>query len=309
MIPIVGVSLEEALLGFGGDDSAELHDKEVSLTTSQVTGSQTAIFVYNPANEDPSGTPPGPWDGYSLFTVDLSGVKEDIEELQQQVSDLEDELQACHDCRDDVVEKLQEYDPDYDPDPDECPDTEIGLIIDAKIQIIADLTEQVEECDECKAAVIAKLQEYDPNFDPQTCEDIPPEIDEVAGYEFPEDTEYPDIAELVKGDPLVDEDVNAYPMTKIGYDDYQGSWYMSCGYVSNGEFVALAGWTFGIDSSVEKPTVLYSKVLDPTTGYCEFKAQYLYGGSYRTQTLHATTQALIGYGESGHTYRVSNKQV
>jgi hypothetical protein len=131
-------------------------------------------------------------------------------------------------------------------------------------------------------------------------------VEENEGYEFPEGTEYSDIAELVKGDPLVDEDVNAYPMSKIGYDDYQGSWYMSSGYVSNGEFVPLIGWQFGIDSSVEKPTVLYSKVLDPATGYCEFKAQYLYNGSYRTETLHATTRVLIGYGESGHTYKVKN---
>ena len=52
MIPIVGVSLEEALLGFGGDDDAELHDKEV-----------TQNGIYLPSDDG--------WDGYSKVTVNV----------------------------------------------------------------------------------------------------------------------------------------------------------------------------------------------------------------------------------------------
>ena len=296
----------------GGNGDAELHDKEVSLSTSQITGSQTAIFEYDPEDEDPQGTPPGPWDGYSLFTIDLSGVKEDIEDLQQQISDLEDELEACHDCRDDVVEKLQEYDPDYDPDPDECPDTEIGLIIDAKIQIIADLTEQVEECDQCKADVIAKLQEYDPNFDPQSCEDIPPEIDDIAGYDFPVGTDPVDIAELVAGDPVNDKTLgNVAPYSKIIWTQ-NNTWGVSSGYIdSDGEFQSLIGWDFGTSDPSEKPSVVYAKIVDPTTGTMEYKTFYkdVFSpqGAYLTQT--ATSRDMIGYGDPSHTYHVSNKQV
>lgn len=298
-----------------GGDGSELHDKEVSLTTSQITGSQTAVFEYDPEDEDPQGTPPGPWDGYSLFTIDLSGVKEDIEELQQQVSDLEDELQACHDCRDDVVEKLQEYDPDYDPDPDECPDTEIGLIIDAKIQIISDLTEQVEECDECKADVIAKLQEYDPNFDPQTCKDILPEIDDIAGYDFPVGTDPVPVAELVAGTPVNDKTLGGVaPAVKVGINENNGDWVMAGGYIdSNGEFQALTGWDTGAVASQypdAKPIVEYAKITDPTTGAMEYKVKYWDLGTMpSTWTGTATSSDMIGYGDPSHTYHVSNKQV
>ena len=102
----------------GGGTNAELHDKEVTLTTSDVTGSQTAIFEYDPQQEQPD-----PWDGYSLFTIDLSGVKEDIEALQQQLADAQE-------CWEDVVEALQQYDPNYDPDEGECPSDEIPIVHD-----------------------------------------------------------------------------------------------------------------------------------------------------------------------------------
>ena len=222
MIPIVGVSLEEALLGFGGDDDAELHDKEVSLTTSDVTGSQTAIFEYDPQNEPVTGTPPGPWDGYSLFTIDLSGVKDDIEDLQQQVSDLEDELEACHDCWEKVVTALQRYDPDYDPAEGECPSDKVDEVVDK----VGDLEEQIEECDQCKADVIAKLQEYDPDFDPQTCTDIPPEIDKIvdekSGFDPIPGTPIEDVLKIMGiGDTVEIEDNDYY------FAVYAEGWYKS----------------------------------------------------------------------------------
>ena len=194
MIPIVGVSLEEALLGFGGDD-AELHGKEVTLTTSDVTGSQTAIFEYDPTDEDPQGDPPGPWDGYSLFTIDLSAVKDDIEALQATIAA--------------IIAILQAHDPDYDPDETPPEDGVQGVV------------DEEEALENCRDAVIAKIQEYFPSFDPQTCQDLVDKIEEDEdakedaeeheGYEFPKkpdgtDPTIDEILTLVATDPVTSND-------------------------------------------------------------------------------------------------------
>lgn len=228
MIPIVGVSLEEALLGFGGDD-AELHDKEVTLTTSDVTGSQTAVFEYDPEDEDPQGTPPGPWDGYSLFTIDLSGVKDDIEDLQQQISDLEDELEACHDCRDEVVAALQQYDPDYDPDEGECPASKVEDLVDDYETV----KEEAEECNQCKSAVVAAIQVILPNFNPQTCQDMVDAVEDVyekgeedapEEYTFDPEVEIPDFAPLVAGDVSVSTPTSDWEISVFLYaESYDGT--------------------------------------------------------------------------------------
>lgn len=182
----------------GGNGDAELHDKEVSLSTSQITGSQTAIFEYDPEDEDPQGTPPGPWDGYSLFTIDLSGVKEDIEELQQQVSDAEA-------CRQQVIAALQEYDPDYDPDEGECPASKVeDLVVDYET-----VKEEAEECNQCKSAVVAAIQVILPNFNPQTCQDMVDAVEDVyeqgeedapEEYTFDPEVTIPDLSKIVAGD-------------------------------------------------------------------------------------------------------------
>lgn len=143
-----------------------LDDKSVSLTTSQITGSQTAVFEYDPHSENPE------LEGYSLFTIDLSGVKDDIEDMLARIAALEDELEDCHDY---------------------------------------------------KAEVVAKLQEYDPNFDPQTCEDIVDEIDDVyqkgkddekeeepPGFDFPEGVDIPDIMPFLDKDDIVTPEGNSY---------------------------------------------------------------------------------------------------
>lgn len=227
MIPIVGVSLEEALLGFGGDDDAELHDKEVTLTTSDVTGSQTAIFEYDPQNEPTTGTPAGPWDGYSLFTIDLSAVKDDIEDLQQQIADLEDELEDCHDCKDEVVAFIQQYIPDYDPQPDECPADEMPALVqavqptlgskfitangtylpasdnlDGYNQVVVD----VPTWESCIQAIAAKLGVQEP-YD---CEDITDAIDEKSGFEPPIGTPIEDIIKIMGSDDTVEIEGNTY---------------------------------------------------------------------------------------------------
>jgi len=94
-----------------------LDSKSVTITTSNIQSSVGGIFNYDPHSENPE------LEGYDYFTVNLSGVKEDIEELQQQVSDMQE-------CWEDVVEALQQYDPNYDPQAGECPSDEIPIVHD-----------------------------------------------------------------------------------------------------------------------------------------------------------------------------------
>ena len=173
-----------------------------------------------------------------------------------------------------------------------------------------DAIEQLEHMQECCEAVVQTLQKYDPDFDPEDCEDIPPEIDDIigdaSGYTFPDGTEYPDIQPLVAGDDIIeDTSVDGYPYMYI-IETHNNTWGMSCGYVSGGVFIGVIGWDFGIDTADEKPTVQSVKMIDSNTGYVEYTARYWLWGDYHTQTLHATIQELVGYGESGHTYRVRN---
>jgi hypothetical protein len=226
LIPIVGVSLEEALLGFGGDGDAELHNKEVTLTTSDVTGSQTAIFEYDPQNEPTTGTPAGPWDGYSLFTIDLSGVKDDLEDLQQQVSNLEDELEEMQECCEDVAEIL-----DATPEEGES-------CCDAVKRKAQDVVDKIEECDDCKDAVVAAIQQYVPSFtpDPATC-NIPDGVDDVyeqgkedeaeenpPGFEFEPDVTLPEISELIAGDVTISTPTSEWEVEVFLYaESYDGS--------------------------------------------------------------------------------------
>lgn len=338
MIPIVGVSLEEALLGFGDDDAdAELHDKEVSLTTSQITGSQTAVFEYDPEDEDPQGTPPGPWDGYSLFTIDLSGVKEDIEELQQQVSDAEA-------CRQQVIAILQQYDPDYSPDEGECPASKVDDLYDdwvADEEEIADLQEQLDDCHDCKDEVVAAIQQYDPNYDPAPGECPAPKIPEIVednkGYTYPPGVEVPD--EIVFDLHTKLEDMNMPNTTvsfyaKIRIQDVQGGEYRY-------EYKNIEGTFRKSDYSDIYSATLFPIVKVGDTEYylAGSNGFNLWGGSYDwrfdidtwdretgafTTTMYGgyrwvspdewgvwrtyspTVSSMAGYGDSTHTNKVSN---
>ena len=312
MLPIVGVSLEEALLGFGGDGDAELHDKEVTLTTSDVTGSQTAIFEYDPQNEPTTGTPAGPWDGYSLFTIDLSGIKDDIEDLQQQVSDLEDELEEMQECCEDVAEILGAT-----PEEGES-------CCDAVKDKAQEAVDHIEECDQCKADVIAKLQEYDPDFDPQTCEDIVDKIDEIEeeaekkDYPFPSDDpdnpdpdRYDNIIKVIKDDPLTDDDmhlrVEYYEEVQAGGDRI----LMTYRYIdTTTESVVGTSRSWQTGYPQEHPSSLHGfKMLDYTTGkyevYYKYWAYHYPGWWYNDDRYEETDSRLIGYGDPTHDYTVS----
>jgi len=282
LLPIVGVSLEEALLGFGGDDT-ELHDKEVTLTTSDVTGSQTAVFEYDPQNEPVTGTPPGPWDGYSLFTIDLSGVKDDIENLQQQVSDLEDELEEMQECCDEVLDVIHDYDPTYDPHPD--PPDPTNPTIPEKIQEIIN-------------------EESGYTFPPDDPDN-------------PDPDRYNKIADAVGGDTLTDNDLHIivkpmddrYPITPQGLHNVYYGFYDSV----TGAFISrTSAYQGGLDLE-HTDYVSNFHITDPSTGAYTFdwvNWEYLYNPpewGWVTHTYTETDRNLIGYGDPTHSYTVKNR--
>lgn len=296
-----------------------LDDKSISLTTSQITGSQTAVFEYDPHDENPE------LEGYSLFTIDLSAVKTDIEAMQQQIAGLEDEIEQCHDCWENVVAALQQYDPTYDPAEGECPSDKVDEVVDK----VGELEEQVEECDQCKADVIAKLQEYDPDFDPQTCTDIPPEIDKVAGYELPippippVNPDDPDPFPFIGSNKVTDEDLNAsitlgcidydtqtfqpvvnitYPYQKMAQSAIQLTY--TSGGVRTTEWYAVSGvaqlwrtdqWQKITSCTVESDGTIKTKL-----------SQYISGNVYDFDGLPITKAEYAGYGDPSHTYKVRN---
>ena len=278
MLPIVGVSLEEALLGFGGDDT-ELHDKEVTLTTSDVTGSQTAVFEYDPQNEPVTGTPPGPWDGYSLFTIDLSGVKEDIEGYLAQISALEDELEEYQECCEEVVLKIQIYFPDFDPDEDPIPDA------------IDDV--------------------YDKGIDDAPEKYTFPEDDPTD----PDPDRYDNILKAIGNDNLTDNDLHIIvkPMDVRYPEVPQGQHNVFYGFYDSvtGAFIDRTQAFQGTIDPDHPDYVSNFHITDPTTGAYSFDWvvwSYLYNPpiwGWVHYTYTGTNQHLIGYGDPTHSYTVS----
>lgn len=277
-----------------------LDDKSVSLNTSQITGSQTAVFEYDPHSENPE------LEGYSLFTIDLSGVKDDIEDLQQRIADAET-------CRQQVIAALQRYDPDYDPAEGECPSDKVDEVVDE----VGELEDELEQCHDCKDAVVAAIQQYVPSFtpDPTTC-NIPDGVDEVyeqgkedadEEYTFEQDPTsptYPDpdfpdkIRDLIGNDNLTDDDVQIEvryvdePRSSSRHNIYYGF------YTTDGAFLDR---TQAFDTSMSNKLEGF-KILDYTTGSYEFywvtspTDRYYYTG---------TSSHLIGYGDPTHSYTVS----
>ena len=313
MLPIVGVSLEEALLGFGSDDDtdAELHEKSVFFSLAMITASETGIFEYDPQDEPPSGRPPGPWDGYNFFTVDLSTVKDNIEDMLARIAELEDELEDCHDCWEDVVAAIQVYDPTYNPAEGECPAPKVGEIVD-----------HAKDCDDCKAEVVAKLQEYNPDFNPQTCEDIVDEIDDVyqkgrddeeeenpPGYTLPEGTDPsdPNVQEIINGNPVTDNNTGA----TLGFQTYKNpdnSWGAGVYVIVDGVKTDYWYVSGGTAVPVDHFSDMKVWVTDPTTGDWSASVTVHWGIAW-SPTVYAGSgrdARLIGYGSTSDTYTVKN---
>lgn len=294
--------------------SLPIYNKRVALTTSDVTDSQTAIFEYDPQDETPN-----PWEGYSLFTIDLSGVKRDINDLLDQISALEDELEDCHDCWEEVVTALQRYDPDYDPAEGECPSDKVDEVVDK----VGDLQDEVEACHDCKDAVVAAIQQYVPSFtpDPATC-NIPDGVDDVyeqgkedeatenpPGYTLPVGTDPndPDIPKFTNGNPVTDKDLGV----TIGMETYQNpdnSWGAGVYITKNGTTTHNWFVNGGTASSTDYFTDKIVQV-NPTTGDWTASITVHWSISWwnpTTYTGSGQSNDLIGYGDTSHTYAVSN---
>lgn len=312
----------------GGGADAELHEKSVFFTLNMITTSETGIFEYDPQDEPPSGRPPGPWDGYDFFTVDLSTVKDNIEDMLARIAALEDELEACHDCRDEVVAALQRYDPDYDPAEGECPSDKVDEVVD-----------EVEACHDCKDAVVAAIQQYVPSFtpDPSTC-NIPDGVDDVyqqgkddeadenpPGFTFPPDDpnnpdpdRYDKIAELVGSDNLTDNDLHIivkpmddrYPITSQGRHNVYYGFYDSV----TGAFLDRTQAFNGNLDLEHTDYVTGFRITDPSTGAYTFDWVtwgYLYNPptyGWKRYTYTGANQNLIGYGDPTHSYTATNKK-
>lgn len=295
--------------------SLPIYNKRVALTTSDVTDSQTAIFEYDPQDETPD-----PWEGYLYFTIDLSGVKRDINDLLDQISALEDELEACHDCWEEVVTALQRYDPEYDPSEGECPSDKVDEVIDK----VEEQEDEIEQCHDCKDAVVAAIQQYVPSFtpDPTTC-NIPDGVDDVyeqgkedeatenpPGYELPVGTDPsdPNIQTIVSGNPVTDNNTGV----TIGTDTYQNpdnSWGVKPYYIINGTKTYMPGVDGGTSTAVISITNIVLKVTDPTTGEWEGSALVTWDHPFWTPTTfnyNGVDPALIGYGSTSDTYTVKN---
>lgn len=297
---------------FGSGKEPELNDKEVEIDVSDILDALTGIFTYNPEDEDPQGDPPGPWDGYSLFTIDLTAVKQSLE---------------------DIIEALQQHDPDYDPDETPPEDAVEDLIEEneQQEQTIEDLTEQVEECDQCKADVIAKLQEYDPDFDPQTCKDIPPEIDEIVdknkGVVVPDGVDPAPIALALDG-AVTDDDIHAsaqivcrvstYPdvyvekskITRPPYIVFHP--FVKVTYIDDGEqitdYLPLTG-SYGLNTDGDYGEITSWSVAsaDGTITANGVWHTISAGGTFDIPiTGSITISQLVGWGDTGHTQRITN---
>lgn len=299
-----------------------LDDKSVSFTTSQITGSQTAVFEYDPHDENPE------LEGYSLFTIDLSGVKDDLEDLQQQVSDLEDELEDCHDCKDEVVAAIQVYDPDYDPDPDECPAPEIQVVyekgqesvnlgskfitangtylpasdnLDGYNQVVVDVA---------GAACIARIASYLGLTGDYDCDDIIDAIKEIEGYPIPPDVDVDDFTELVgmTDDVLEEQPYNIEIIVYVGESRTDPGW-------------SVFSVTIKLSDGTEDPLFSYSfspggnyyiectKIDINDNGILTAYGTFMhYSGEVRPVSYSANRDYLQGWESTNHTYTIKKQR-
>lgn len=281
----------------------------------------TANGVYN-ATAEPAVTIDGEARtvrGYSQVTVRVPQDDELLQKIQQleqccaQVAAiLEVTVAEGEDCCTKVKQKAQQVMDENSDYQECCEQVAAALGVDTTQEYdcedVLDAAEaaeaEIDECNQCKAAVISKLQEYDPDFDPVSCSDIPDKVDEIieekSGYEFPQGTEYPDIVALAPADTVTDETLGITLVYKTWRSDNNYP-QIEVGYIQNGEYRQIDG----IYSGMEGPDFIKESftVTDPTTGAYEFTCVWPDGIS-RTRT--GSTSALIGFGSSGHTYKVKN---
>ncbi len=169
-----------------------------------------------------------------------------------------------------------------------------------------DAKEEAEECKQCKAQVVTKIQEYNPSFDPQDCQDMVDGVESVSGYEFPSGTVYdPDIIGIVGGDNVTDETLGYTLYSEVGLawdvmaQQFQNP-YLKWGIIdSNGNYTQFSQNAYG--GAYPMFQVESYCITNSVTG--EWTITYInpFG---RRQTSTGTSQDLIGFGDTGHTYKV-----
>ena len=127
-------------------------------------------------------------------------------------------------------------------------------------------------------------------------------------YTFPDNTPYEDIVNIVGGDDVADETLGVQIKTTTWYDE-NGTYHTQTKVydLSGNELSGL--WGIQTASSfIEawgEPIVTYCAVTDSTTG--AWKIIYTWSGTGSANEYTGTNSYLIGFGENGHTYSVSNK--
>ena len=258
---------------------------------------------YDPADEDP------PVDGYDFVSVSVETYEDELEEALAAL----EALQQCQERVATAVGAITGTVPQSCEDIAEALEDDIPNMIDELEQEKEEAEEEAQECNDCKAQVVSKIQQYVPNFNPQTCQDMVDAIDDVydAGggggtpkYTFPAGTEYPDIFALCPSDYITDEDVGLtlkYEYDNTGRDKKLKFYAEDTGGTKESIFSETSGVRI-----YEWATV---QVITPSTG--EVQVKYGWYPSYdpsdhRTITRTYTYNFLVGFGTSGHTYSVES---
>jgi hypothetical protein len=225
-------------------------------------------------------------DGFGVVTVEVPTMVECAEEVAEILG----------------VDTSQEWD---------CDD------IKAKAQEVVDENEEMQEC--CDE-VLDVIHDYDPTYDPHpdppdpTNPTIPEKIqeiiDEESGYTLPDGTDPsdPNIQTIVAGNPVTDNNTGV----TIGTDTYQNpdnSWGVKPYYIIDGTKTYMPGVDGGTAVAVRSFSDIVLKVTDPTTGEWEGSALVTWDHPFWTPTTfnyNGVDPALVGYGDTSHTYTVRN---
>ena len=127
-------------------------------------------------------------------------------------------------------------------------------------------------------------------------------------YTFPDDTPYEDITNITGGDNVTDETLGVQIKTTTWYDENGGYHTQTKVYDLSGNELSGLWGIQAASSFIEawgEPIVTYCAVTDSTTG--AWKIIYTWSGDGSTNEYTGTNSDLIGFGEDGHTYSVSNK--
>jgi hypothetical protein len=248
----------------------------------------------------------------------LSTVKDNIEDMLARIAALEDELEQCHDCRDEVVAALQRYDPDYNPAEGECPSDKVDEVVDK----VGELEDELEQCHDCKDEVVAAIQQYIPDYQPDPDKCPAPEVPNVyqkgrddeadenpPGYELPAGTDPsdPNVQEIINGNPVTDNNTGA----TLGFQTYKNpdnSWGAGVYVIVDGVKTDYWYVSGGTAVPVDHFSDMKVWVTDPTTGDWSASVTVHWGIAW-SPTVYAGSgrdARLIGYGSTSDTYTVKN---